>query len=134
MEAKMEVYGRFWVKENGKNYLGLGRVDLLRGIEQTGSISQSARVMKMSYKSAWDSIDAINNLSDVPLVERFIGGRGGSGTTLTKDGKMAIEAFDELVAAKEAFCKYFSNTKDLDELKKRAIKLRGLIDSNLAQT
>lgn len=70
----MEIYGRFWVKESGKNYLGLGRVDLLRGIEQTGSISQSAKAMKMSYKAAWDSIDAINNLSDLPLVERFIGG------------------------------------------------------------
>lgn len=126
----MEIYGRFWVKESGKNYLGLGRVDLLRGIAQTGSISQSAKAMKMSYKSAWDNIDAINNLSELPLVERFIGGRGGSGTTLTKEGKMAIEAFDELMSAKEAFCKYFSNTDNLAELKSRAIKLRELIEGD----
>ncbi len=126
----MELYGRFWVKENGKNYLGLGRIDLLRGIAQTGSISQSAKAMKMSYKAAWDSIDAANNLSDSPLVERFIGGRGGSGTTLTAEGKMAIEAFDELMATKEAFCKYFSNTSDLAELKSRAIKLRELIEGD----
>lgn len=125
----MEVYGRFWVKESGKNFLGIGRVDLLRGIEQTGSISQSAKAMRMSYKSAWDSIDATNNLSDAPLVERFIGGRGGSGTTLTKEGKKAIEAFDELLNAKEAFCEYFSNTKNLDELKERAVKIRELIES-----
>lgn len=125
----MEVYGRFWVKEHGKNYLGIGRVDLLRGIEQTGSISQSAKAMRMSYKSAWDSIDATNNLSDAPLVERFIGGRGGSGSTLTDEGRKAIEAFDALSAAKEAFCQYFSNTKDLDELKERAVKVRELLES-----
>lgn len=127
----MEIYGRFWVKKDGKNYLGLGRVDLLRGVEQTGSISQSAKIMRMSYKAAWDNIDAINNLSDAPLVEKFVGGRNSSGTTLTNEGKMAIEAFDELVATKEAFCKYFNDTSDLNELKSRAITLRELIERDL---
>lgn len=116
----MEVFGRFWVKKDGKNYLGIGRVELLRRIEQTGSISQSAKTMRMSYKSAWDSIDAINNLSDLALVERFIGGKGGSGTTLTDEGKKAIAAFDAMNDAKEAFCAYFKECKDLDELEKRA--------------
>ena len=125
----MEIFGRFWVKENGKSFLGLGRIDLLKGIEQTGSISQSAKTMRMSYKAAWDNIDAINNLADKPLVERYIGGRGGSGTKLTREGQKAIEAYDELLSAKEAFCKYFSNTQDLDELKERAIKLKAIIET-----
>lgn len=123
----MEVYGRFWVKKDGKNYLGLGRVDLLKGIVMEGSMSKSAKMMRMSYKAAWDSIDAINNLADAPLVERFIGGKGGNGSVLTKDGFKAIEAFDELVNAKDAFCKYFSETKDLDDLKQRAIEIQRLL-------
>lgn len=123
----MKVFGRFWVKKDGKNYLGIGRVELLRGIITTGSISQSAKKMRMSYKAAWDSIDAINNLSDSALVERFIGGRGGSGTKITDEGKKAIAAFDALDSAKEAFCKYFEDCKDLDELEKRAKKFLEIV-------
>lgn len=124
----MEIHGRFWVKKDGKNYLGLGRVDLLKGIVNEGSMSKSAKNMRMSYKAAWDNIDTINKLADKPLVERFIGGKGGSGSVLTKEGHKAIEAYDELMATKEAFCKYFSNTNDLAELKSRAIKLREIIE------
>lgn len=123
----MNVYGRFWVKIDNKNYLGLGRVELLKGIVKTGSISQSAKMMRMSYKAAWDSIDAINNLSQKPLVERFIGGKGGSGTKLTKDGLKAISAFDELNAAKNAFCEYFNDCKDLDSLEKKAKEIQKIL-------
>lgn len=123
----MKVYGRFWVKAEDKNYLGLGRVELLKGIVKTGSISQSAKAMRMSYKAAWDSIDAMNNLSAKPLVERFIGGRGGSGSKLTKDGLKAISAFDELNAAKDAFCRYFDECKDLDALEQRAKEIQKLL-------
>lgn len=123
----MDLYGRFWIKEDNKNYLGIGRIDLLRGIKKTGSISQSAKIMHMSYKAAWDSIDAINNVSYSPLVERFVGGRGSSGSKITEDGLKAIESFDELQKATDAFCKYFSNIKDLDELKKKAIDFQHLL-------
>ncbi len=120
----MEIYGRFWVKKGSKNYLGLGRVELLRGIEETGSISSSAKNMRMSYKAAWDSIDAMNNLSLTPLVSSSTGGRGGGGTKVTKQGKLAIEAFDELEKAKNAFCEYFNNIHTLDDLKNKAIELQ----------
>lgn len=123
----MNVYGRIWIKVDNKNYLGLGRVELLRGIVKTGSISQSAKMMRMSYKAAWDSIDAANNLAQKQLVERFIGGKGGSGTKLTEDGLKAISAFDELNAAKEAFCRYFDDCDDLEALEKKAKKIQKLL-------
>ncbi len=120
----MEIYGRFWVKKGSKNYLGLGKVELLRGIVETGSISNSAKNMRMSYKAAWDSIDAMNNLSSTPLVSSSTGGRGGGGTKITRQGKLAIEAFDELEKAKIAFCEYFNNIHTLDDLKNKAIELQ----------
>ena len=36
-------------------FLGPGPVELLELIEDTGSISQAARQMQMSYKKAWRS-------------------------------------------------------------------------------
>ena len=48
----MEVQGRIWIKENNKNFLGHGKVELLERIAESGSIAKAAREMKMSYKAA----------------------------------------------------------------------------------
>ena len=47
----------------GENLGGAGRVELLGAIAECGSITQAAKLVKMSYKAAWDAIDAMNNLA-----------------------------------------------------------------------
>jgi molybdate transport system regulatory protein len=49
------------------------RINLLKQIEQTGSISQGAKNANISYKSAWDAINEMNQLSEQTLVERATG-------------------------------------------------------------
>jgi molybdate transport system regulatory protein len=71
-------------------FLGDTRIRLLEAIDQHGSISQAARHVPLSYKAAWDAVDAMNNLSDAPLVERVAGGRHGGGTVLTDHGRKVI--------------------------------------------
>ena len=73
----MEVEGRIWVKENGKNFIGHGKVELLERIHKSGSISKAAKEMRMSYKAAWDCIDAMNKLSQEPIVISALGGKNG---------------------------------------------------------
>ena len=90
---KTEVAGRFWLNVEGKGFLGLGRIELLEQIEATGSISAAARTMGMSYKAAWDAIDAMNNLADEPLLIRQVGGRHGGGTQLTEYGRRVIRQY-----------------------------------------
>ena len=91
--VKADVDGRFWLNVQGKGFLGLGRIELLEQIEVTGSISAAARAMGMSYKAAWDSIDAMNNLADEPLLIRQVGGRHGGGTRLTEYGRRVIRQY-----------------------------------------
>jgi len=90
------IEGRFWLSRDEKSFLGSGRIELLKHIGQTGSISKAAQAMKMSYKAAWDAVDAINALADQPLVERMTGGKGGGGTRLTEYAKEVIATFDIL--------------------------------------
>ena len=90
---KTNVDGRFWLNIGGKGFLGLGRIELLEQIEATGSISAASRAMAMSYKAAWDSINAMNNLADEPLLIRQVGGRHGGGTQLTEYGKRVIAQY-----------------------------------------
>lgn len=72
------------------------RIDILRGIASTGSISQSAREAGVSYKAAWQAIDTLTNLAGVPLVERAVGGTGGGGALLTAHGGHLLELADAL--------------------------------------
>jgi len=85
--------GRVWISSSERNFLGKGRIELLEQIEQTGSITKAAKAMKMSYKAAWDNVDAMNNLSEQPLVDRSAGGKGGGGTHLTAYAKELIGTY-----------------------------------------
>lgn len=105
---------RLWMTKSDKNYLGRGRVSLLEHIRATGSIHAAAKTMKMSYKAAWDAVDAMNNLSDIPLVERVSGGKGGGGTSLTLKGEEVIKTFHIIEEKHQQFLDLFS--KDYDTM------------------
>jgi molybdate transport system regulatory protein len=92
-EQKVAVHGSIWLTMAGENFGGAGRVDLLARIADCGSISQAAKSIRMSYKAAWDAIDAMNNLAGEPLVERQTGGKGGGGTRLTARGQRLVDNF-----------------------------------------
>jgi molybdate transport system regulatory protein len=53
--------------------LGNARIRLLEAVDRLGSISKAARLLPMSYKTAWDALDDLDNLADHPVVERSIG-------------------------------------------------------------
>lgn len=72
------------------------RIALLKQVEITGSISQGARNAGISYKSAWDAINEMNQLSEHAIVERSTGGKGGGGAVLTRYGRRLIELYDLL--------------------------------------
>lgn len=92
-EKPLQVDGNFWLSAAGAGPAGHKRIALLESIGRTGSISQAAREIGMSYKAAWQAVDSMNNLSSTPLVERSIGGSGGGGTRLTDEGRRLIAIF-----------------------------------------
>jgi molybdate transport system regulatory protein len=95
---KLKADGRFWLTLDGKNFLGRGRIELLQRIRETGSISKAAKAMKMSYKAAWDAVDAMNAAWQSPLVES-----GPAGSRLTEDAERLIAAFHKAEARHAAF-------------------------------
>lgn len=78
------------------------RIDILRGIGRSGSISQAARDAAVSYKAAWQAIATLTNLAGVPLVERAVGGAGGGGATLTDEGRRLLSLADAHAVARSA--------------------------------
>lgn len=69
------------------------RIRLLEQIRAQGSISQGARAAGISYKSAWDAVNDINQLADSPVVERETGGKGGGGAVLTPYGERLLKIY-----------------------------------------
>lgn len=78
------------------------RLEVLRRIGATGSISQAARETGISYKAAWQAIDTLTSLSGAALVERSVGGSGGGGARITPQGLQLLALADELARAREA--------------------------------
>ena len=98
-----ELKGTLSLHAGERHLGGLDRIELLASIGDTGSISAAARAVGMSYKGAWDAIDAMNNLSDEPLVIRAAGGKRGGGTQLTVRGQRLVEVFRAVDAEHQRF-------------------------------
>ncbi|MGC0954107.1 molybdenum-dependent transcriptional regulator [Pantoea agglomerans] len=89
MEAELSLH----IRLQQKLFADPRRIELLKRVQQTGSISQGAKLAGISYKSAWDAINEMNQMADETLVERATGGKGGGGATLTRYGERLIQLF-----------------------------------------
>jgi molybdate transport system regulatory protein len=90
--------------------MGPGKADLLRAIEQTGSISAAARALGMSYRRAWLLVDTMNQCFRAPLVETLTGGQKGGGAQITELGQEVLNRYLQMEAKASA-----SVQKDLAE-------------------
>jgi molybdate transport system regulatory protein len=81
------------VLRGGGGQVGAERIALLAAIERHGSISAAARSLGLSYKGAWDAVQALNNLFERPLVAAHPGGRSGGAARVTTEGRAVIAAF-----------------------------------------
>ena len=79
--------------------IGPGKLELLRRIRETGSISAAARGMKMSYKRAWLLLESMNSLFSEPVIVAVAGGRQGGGARLTPLGAKVLARLDRLETA-----------------------------------
>jgi len=73
-------------------YIGPGRADLMELIAETGSISEAAKRMGMSYKRAWGLVQVLNEGFGAPLVEASRGGNA-QGASLTEAGREVLERY-----------------------------------------
>lgn len=110
----MKLEGQFWFSHQGRPLAGQDRIELLVCIGETGSISKAASAAGMSYKTAWDAVDAMNKASGSPLVERSVGGRGGGGTRLTAAGEQLVAAFRRYQQEHATFLARLSEDDSLD--------------------
>jgi len=92
-----------------------GKIELLKQVEATRSISAAARAVGMSYKHAWLLIDSLTRGFGRPVVFTATGGRGGGGAALTELGSQLIRRYRAIEA-----CISLSARADLRALRRLA--------------
>ena len=78
--------------------LGPGKIALLENIASTGSLSEAARRLKMSYRRAWLLLEDLNTSFQQSVAQMSVGGRGGGGASLTRFGTELIHSYRALEA------------------------------------
>ena len=73
--------------------MGPGKAELIERIDATGSISAAARAMGMSYRRAWQLVEALNADFRDTVVEKAVGGRAGGGARVTPFGRALAASY-----------------------------------------
>jgi len=95
-DLEIKVGGKIWLESGAERFFGPGPLELLEKIEETGSISNAAKAMNMSYKKAWELINHLNTQTNSPVVVPQAGGEKGGGSTLTAEGLELINYYTAL--------------------------------------
>ena len=84
----------------------VGKADLLEAIARTGSISQAAKSMNMSYRRAWQLVDTMNQCFETALVETQTGGTHGGGAAVTALGQKVLQHYRQMeINARQALAR-----------------------------
>jgi molybdate transport system regulatory protein len=93
MAAKSPLAASLTLGRGSRGGVGSSRIALLEAIRDHGSINAAAKAVGLSYKGAWDAVQALNNLFDRPVVLAHPGGSAGGATRVTDLGEALIGAF-----------------------------------------
>jgi molybdate transport system regulatory protein len=96
MATPTKIDAMLALRRNGRLLVGRDRIAILEAVAQHGSITEAAKSLGFSYKTAWDAVAAINNLMPRPVLVTQAGGRRGGGAVVTEEGRRLVAAFRRL--------------------------------------
>jgi molybdate transport system regulatory protein len=93
MESASLLNAALSLRRGGGSRVGPERIALMEAIGGLRSIRAASAHVGLSYKAAWDAVQALNNLFETPLVTTQAGGRQGGAAELTPAGRAVVSAF-----------------------------------------
>ena len=87
---------KIWLETSDQNgILGDKKCELLKAIDETGSLNDAMKKLNLTYRKTWDNLRKIERELGFPLIKPTRGGVEGGNTVLTIEGKILIQAFDK---------------------------------------
>ena len=96
MQPDQAIRALFQLRKGSESRIGSDRIRLLEAIGEKGSISAAAKSVGLSYKGAWDAVQALNNLFERPLVTAQPGGKAGGAAAITPAGQAVVLALRQV--------------------------------------
>jgi molybdate transport repressor ModE-like protein len=94
---KLQPNYKLWLEHNGEYVFGPGAYAILKSIDETGTITEGAKKLGMSYRYAWGVIRKIEEKLGVKLLHSYKGGTvGGGGADVTEFGKSLMQLFSKV--------------------------------------
>ena len=87
---------RFRIDFARNSSVGPGKIRLLEAIRDSGSLSQGARNIGMSYRRAWLLVESLKKSFRKPVTAASTGGKDGGGMQVTEFGDALIKNYREL--------------------------------------
>lgn len=97
--ATVVVEPRFRINAGVDFAFGPGKAELLEHVARTGSLTEAARAMEMSYMQAWKLVRSLDRAFAEPLVVSVRGGHTRGGAVLSPTGRAVLDAYRALEAA-----------------------------------
>ena len=89
----LKMRSKHWiVDEDGNMIMGEGRKEIFETIIRTGSLNQTAKIMKMSYRGVWGRVKATEKALNMKLVDTD----RKQGSSLTREGEALLEKYSSL--------------------------------------
>lgn len=86
-----------------QDVIGELEAQMLRAIDQTGSYSEAARTLSLSYAFLWNKIAQIERYVGRKVVQSERGGAKGGRAELTREGKRLLQRYSELESRARQF-------------------------------
>lgn len=80
-----------------EDFFGPGVYDLLKYIDETGSIQAAVAKMNMSYSKGWKIINRAEKELGFRFLNRCNGGKNGGSSTITPEGRVFMERYHAMV-------------------------------------
>lgn len=92
------------------DFFGPGTYQLLKYIDETGSINAAAKKMEMSYTKCWKMVNKAEEEMGFAFLERCNGGKNGGSSTVTEEGRLFMERYHAMVEDMRRISKNFFDT------------------------
>ena len=102
-KSNISVRVKLWLEIRGEPFFGEGRVQLLKGIEQYGSINKAAKAAKIPYRRAWGYLHMMEKRLGIKMLNTRVGGLNGGGTQLSREAKELLCRYENISSHLEGF-------------------------------
>ena len=95
----LQLNYKIWLETSGHiGVLGDKKCELLRAIDETGSLNEAMKKLGLTYRKTWDNLRKMEHELGFPLIKPTRGGAEGGNTVLTLEGRIIIAAFEKFHA------------------------------------